>query len=67
MVGEAADQSVLALLIGDAKIELEVVVDLGKELLDLRLADKNERFGVVINVPDVVAVAIVSGSCREQR
>lgn len=61
MAREAADQSVLALLIGDAKTELEVVVDLGKELLDLRLADEDERLGVVVDVPDVVAAITVSG------
>ena len=55
MIWEAADKGVLTLLISDAEAELEVLVDLSEEELDLFFADKYERVGVVVNIPNVVA------------
>lgn len=44
-----------------------MVVDFAEKALELGFADENERFGVVIDVPDVVAVVKVSMIPSEER
>lgn len=60
MVGEAADKGVFALLVSDAQTELQVRVDLAEESLDLSFADKDERLGVVVDIPDVISAVAMS-------
>ena len=64
MVWEAADKGVFALLVSDAQTELQVSVDLAEEGLDLSFADKDERLGVVVDVPNVKSAADIE--CKKQ-
>lgn len=60
MIWEATDKGVLTLLVSNAKAELKVGVDLAEKVLELGLADEKEGFGVIVDIPDVVAVEEVS-------
>jgi hypothetical protein len=60
MVGKSTDKGVLTLLVGDTEAELEMIVDLAKKVLELGLVNEDERFGVVVDVPDEVTAVKVS-------
>lgn len=57
MVREACSKAFLALLIGDAEAEVEVIVNLSEQSLCLALSD--EDYGLrSVDIPDIVTAKV---------
>lgn len=58
MIWEATDEGVLVLLSSDAEVNLQVAVDLAKDVLYLAFANEDKWLGGTVDAPDVVAVMV---------